>query len=63
MERVRKDLAILLNNVWHSALIDFGYVNFIILLIKLFSRVQVHVIMGYDTSESDCEERDRFWIE
>ena len=35
MERARKDVAILLNDVWHSALVDFGCVSSRIFWIKL----------------------------
>ena len=55
-------MAIVLNNVWHSAVIDFGCVNFRILWIKFkFSWVKVCVVVGYGPSEGDGEERDRFW--
>ena len=49
MERGRKGVAILLNDVWHSVVVDFGCVSSRILWIKFnFLRVKV------------CEERDRF---
>ena len=64
MERVREGVAILLNDVWHSALIYFGCVSSRILWIKFkFSRVKVCVVVGYSPSEGDGEKRDRFWIE
>ena len=59
IERAREGVAILLN-VWHSALMDFGYVSSRILCIKFkFSRVEVCVIVGYGPSEGDGEERDK----
>ena len=61
MERPREGVAIMLNDVWHSAVIDFGGVSFRILLIKFkFSRVKVCMVVRYGPSE-DVEERDRFW--
>ena len=59
MERVMEGVAILLNNVWHSAGIDFGCVSFRILCIKFkFSRVEVCVVVWYVPNEGDVEERD-----
>ena len=55
-------MAILLNDVWHCAVVDFGCVSFRILLIKFkFSRVKVCVVVGYGPHEGDGEEKDRFW--
>ena len=49
MERGREGMAVLLNDVWHSAVINFGCVSSIILWIKFkFSRVKVYVVVGYD---------------
>ena len=46
MERARKGVVILLNDVWHSAVVDFGCVSFRILWIKfMFSRVKVCVVV------------------
>ena len=60
MERARKGAAILLNDVWHSAV--FECVNSRILWIILkFSRVKVCVVMGYGPNEGDGEEMDMFW--
>ena len=40
MERTREGVAVLLNNVWHSAEVKYGYVSSRILWIKFkFSRV------------------------
>ena len=51
-------MAILMNNVWHNAVIDFGCVSSRIFWIKFkFSRVKICVLVGY----SPGEERDRFW--
>ena len=60
MERARERVAILLDDVGHSALVDFGCVSSRILWIKFkFSRVKVCVVFGYGPSEGDGEERDR----
>ena len=62
MERARKGVAILLNDVLHNAAIDFECVNSKILYIKFeFSRVKF-CVMGYSPNERDGEERNRFWI-
>ena len=59
LERAREGVAILLNDVWHSAVVDFGSVSSRILWIKFkFSRVQVCVVVGYGPTEGDGEERD-----
>ena len=42
MEIIREGVAILLNDVWHNAVVDFGCVSSITLWIKFkFSRVKV----------------------
>ena len=42
MERARERMAVLLNDVWHSAVVKSGYVSSRILWIKFkFSRVKV----------------------
>ena len=47
MERAREGVAVLLNDVWHSAVIDFVYVSSRILWIKFkFSRVKVCMMVG-----------------
>ena len=62
MERAREDIEILLNAVWHRAVIDFGCVSSGILWIKFrFSRIKVCVVVVYGPNEGDSEERDRFW--
>ena len=62
MERPREGVAILLNDVWHSAVIDFGCVISRVLWIKFkFSRVKVCVVMGHSPHEGGGKERDRFW--
>ena len=54
--------SILLSYVWHSAVIDFGFISSRILWIKFkFSRVKVCMVVGYGPSKGDDEERDRFW--
>ena len=48
MERAREGVAILLNDVWHSTVVDFGCVSSRILWIKFkFSTVKVCVVVGY----------------
>ena len=48
IERAREGVVILLNDVGHCAVIEFGYVRSRILWIKLkFSRVKVCVVVGY----------------
>ena len=60
MERAREGVAILLNDVWQSAVVDFWYISSRILCIKFkFSRVKVCVVVGYNPNEGDVEER--FW--
>ena len=50
-----------MNDVWHIAVIYFGYVSSRIFWIKFkFSRVKVCVVVGYSPNEGDGEERDRF---
>ena len=62
MERAREGVAVLLNDVWRSAVVDFGCISSRILWIKLkFSRVKVCVVVRYNPSEGDSEERNRFW--
>ena len=61
MERPREGVANLLNDVWHSAGVDFGCVSSTILWIKFkISRVKVCVVVGYGPKDDD-EGRDRFW--
>ena len=59
MERTREGVAALLNDVWHSAVVDFGCVSSKILWIKLrFSRVKVCEVVGYCPNEGDGVERE-----
>ena len=52
MERARDGVAILLNNVWNSVVINQKCVSSRILLTKLkFSRVKVGVVVGYSPNE------------
>ena len=61
MERVREGVAVLLNDVWYSAVVKSVCVRSRILWIKLqFSRVKVCVVVGYGHNEEDGEERDWF---
>ena len=47
IERVREGVAVLLNDLWYSVVIDSGYVSSKILYIKFkFSRVKVCVVWG-----------------
>ena len=56
IERARKGVTILLNDVWHSAVIDFGCVSSRILWVKFnFSKLKVCVEMLY------APLRERFW--
>ena len=58
MERV----AIMLNGVWHSAVVNFGYASFRIMWVKFkFSWFKVCVVVGYISNEEDGEGRDGFW--
>ena len=46
MERAREGVAILMSDLWHSAVIDFGYVSSRILWVKFkFSMVKVCVVV------------------
>ena len=55
-------MLILLNNVWHSAVVDLGCVSSRILLIKFkFSKVKVCLVVEYGPNEGYGEERERFW--
>ena len=62
MERAREGAAVLLNDVWRSAVVKSGCVSSRILWIKFkFSRVKVClVVVRYIHNEGDSEERDRF---
>ena len=58
---VFRKLGKVLNDVWHSAVINFGCVSSRILCIKLkFSSVKVCVGVGYSPNEGDGEEREMF---
>ena len=62
IEKARESAAVLLNNVWHIAVIDLGCVSFRILWVKYkFSRVKVCVVMVYVSTKEDGKERERFW--
>ena len=52
MEKAREGVAVLLNDVGHSAVVDFGCVSSRILWIKFkSSRVKVCGVVGYDPQE------------
>ena len=58
MERAREGVAVLLNDMWHSAVVKSGCVNSRILWIKFkFSSIKVCVVVGYGPNEGDGEER------
>ena len=62
MERTREGVAVLLNDVWQSAEINFGCVSSRVLWIKFrFSRIKVCVVEEYCPSEGNGEKRERFW--
>ena len=62
IERARQDVAVLMNDEWHSPVIDFGCVSSRILWVKFrFSRVKVCVVVMYGPTEMEIEERERFW--
>ena len=54
MERGREEVAVVLNNVCHSAEVRSGYVSSRILwIIFTFSRVKICVVVEYDPNEGD----------
>ena len=62
MERASEGVAVLLKDMWHSAVVKSRYVSSRILWFKFkFSRVKVSVTVGYGPTEGDGEERDKFW--
>ena len=53
-------MAILVKDMWHSAVIDFGCVSSRIIWITFkFSRVKVCVVLGYGSNEGNGEESER----
>ena len=59
IQRARERVAVLLNDVWHNAMVKYGCVNPIILWIKFkFSRVKDCVLLEYSPIEGDGEERE-----
>ena len=62
MERAKEEVAILLNDLYHSAGIDFICVSSRVLWIKFkFSRVKICLVVRYGPNEGNGEERDRLW--
>ena len=58
MGRPRENVAVLLNDVWHSAMIDFGSFSSRILKNKFkFSWIKVCVVVRYGPNEGDGEKR------
>ena len=61
VKRAREGVAVLLNNVWHSAVVKNGCVSPRILWIKFkFSKVKFCVVVVNGPNEAEGEERDRF---
>ena len=59
MERGREGVAVLLNDVWYSAVVKSGYISSRILWIKLkFSRLKYVWWLKYGPTEGDGEERE-----
>ena len=57
MERAREGITVLLNDVWHRAVIKSGCVSSRILWIKFkCSRVKVCMVVRYGPNEGDGEE-------
>ena len=55
-ERPKEGVAILMCDMWHSAVIDFGCVSF-----KFrFSYIKLYVMVVFDLTEGDVEEKERF---
>ena len=66
METAREGVTILLNDVWHSTVVDFGCISSRIFWIKFkFSRVKVCVVVGCGSNEGDGEKTTwtGIWIE
>ena len=62
MKRAMEGVAVLLNDLWHSAVIDFRCISSRILWIKLeLSRVKVCVVVEHGPNEGNGEEKERFW--
>ena len=58
MKRAREGAAIMLNDVWHRAVVHFGCVSSRIFWIKFkFSMVKICVVVWYSHNEGDGEER------
>ena len=56
IERAREEVAVLLNDVWHSAMVKYGCVSLSIDWIKFkFSRAKVCVVVGYGPNKGDDE--------
>ena len=56
IERTREGLVVLLNDVWHVAMIEFQYISSRILWVKFkFSRIKVCGVVGYGPTEGIVE--------
>ena len=59
MERATEKVAVILNDVWYSAVVKYGCVISRIFWIKFrFSRIKFCVVVGNGPTEGDGEERD-----
>ena len=61
-ERIGEGIAVLLNNVWYSAVVEFRYVNSRTLRVKIrFSWVKVCTAVANGPTKREDQERKRFW--
>ena len=61
-ERAKVGAALLLNDMWHSALVDFVCVSSRIIWVTFrFSRVNLCVVVMDGPNEGHPEERKEFW--
>ena len=55
-------MAVLMNDLWHSAVINFECVSYITLRVKFkFSRVKVCLMVVYRPTKGEIEEMEKFW--
>ena len=55
-------MAILMNDMWHSAVNNFGWVICRTLWVKFkISRINVSKVVAYGPTKGDVEEREKFW--
>ena len=61
MKNEREGMAVLLNNVWYIAVVEFRCVCIRFLWVKLkFVRVKVCIVV-YSLTQGDNEKREKFW--